>query len=343
MKIQQTAKIIITMLLCIFSQEALLGMARTDLQNGAMPTIACDQNANTSTREKIEQFCQANKPYQDIVINGETVYRGWNTDYCQARYEIIKNILHKIYPQAFTQNAFDNQCHDTPLNILDLGAAQGYFSFKLAHDFGLTCFMLEDGQSATEYGNESNSFLKDVCKLNTETNNIFLLATTVNHKILRELQRNDRFDVIMVLCMLHHLDDWQECLDILLTLGKYVIIELPDTDNGDLSGMDALGKLKLIPEYILKKGGTIAAKTSRFYKGQTSTFYVLKPLKRYETDTNTELRDNTGISLYSFMQLNGQWPVITPEHFSSIDKRCTSQEIRIKNAHVINAVGPCED
>jgi hypothetical protein len=55
--------------------------------------------------------------YQDVIVNNKVLINGINL--CDKRYDLIKPIF----------NLFQ-----APFSVLDLGSAQGYFSFRIAHD-----------------------------------------------------------------------------------------------------------------------------------------------------------------------------------------------------------------
>lgn len=226
--------------------------------------------------ETIKRYGEENKPYQDIVVNGETIYRGQNSHYCEKRYEILQNILGNTYFSTLKRSNPDSQSPALPAaKVLDLGAATGYFSFRLAYDFGFTCLMVENGQSATQYGTDSLTFLRELGRLNDQTDTL-IFEEKITRETLEKLIRTTQPDIILALSLVHALDDCKACIDVLADSNALVIIELPDPDNGDLSHVAHADKLADMHNYIIKKGGHAMAHTERFYKNQTSTFYLLK-------------------------------------------------------------------
>ena len=215
--------------------------------------------------EKIKAFCHNYKPYQDIVINNEIVYKGWNSDYCALRYEIIKDIM------SFFINDYEKQ-----LKLLDVGAAQGYFSFRLSGDFNITSFMIENGQSASDASaQESLIFLKELCLCNNDTNKVCIIPASVNHDTLAQFSPHS-IDIALALSIIHHLPDWKEVIDTLATIAKLVIIEIPIIGVGDLSDMIGLDQLEQIYDHITSIGGYPIASCPRYYQGQRSLFYVIQ-------------------------------------------------------------------
>ena len=78
--------------------------------------------------------------YQDIFINGETVATGYRM--CAERYEAIKKVLDK---------------YKRPITVLDIGASQGYFSFRIASDYPSVCGDSFRGSILHPHGGEEES------------------------------------------------------------------------------------------------------------------------------------------------------------------------------------------
>lgn len=213
----------------------------------------------------VQQFYQHHSPYQDIVVNNVVLYETWNSIYCQKRYEIIRDIIYKY-----------GSCTDKKLHLLDIGAAQGYFSFRLAHDFEIKATLVEDGQSASDAEpSASIKLLEDLCNLNGGSGDFTVLPSKTDAYELDKLSAYKRFDVVLALSVVHHIREWQNFIDSLKSVGDLIIIELPIPGLGDHSNMLAHDELVKIHEYILSIEGQAVASTSRFYKGQMSSFYIL--------------------------------------------------------------------
>lgn len=150
--------------------------------------------------------------YQDIVIGNDIYPIG--TDQCDTRYELIKPIL-----DLYTQ----------PFSVLDLGAAQGYFSFRTAHDYPQSsCTMIEANN--TSYYAHHGDMLYDLCQLNGHLNNIFYLHKRMDLSDLAFLNQKEHFDVVIAFLVVHLMhDNLQEQIKIiesLLTLGENLILEV---------------------------------------------------------------------------------------------------------------------
>ena len=93
--------------------------------------------------------------YQDILIDEKVVRKGPLE--CEKRYKAIQPIL----------NLFKR-----PITVLDLGAAEGYFSFKIAKDYESICVMVEDGY--VEMLGNTGTALQKLCEINDYSNVILL-------------------------------------------------------------------------------------------------------------------------------------------------------------------------
>ena len=150
--------------------------------------------------------------YQDIVI-GDDIY-SIGTDVCEPRYELIKPIL---------------DLYDRPFSFLDLGAAQGYFSFRVAHDFPqCACLMIEADD--TSYYSRHGSMLQDLCLYNSRLTNISYLNKRMDILDLSFLNQNKHFDVVIAFLVVHLMHDSLgeqiKIIESLLNLGDNLILEV---------------------------------------------------------------------------------------------------------------------
>lgn len=150
--------------------------------------------------------------FQDIVI-GDAIYP-IGTDLCAPRYELIRPILDQ---------------YDRPFSVLDLGAAQGYFSFRIANDYPKSaCVMVEANQ--TSHYDRHGDMLNDLCLLNRHLNNIYYLHKKMDLSDLSFLNRNEHFDFIIAFLVVNLMDDALEkqmkLIDCLFNLGENLILEV---------------------------------------------------------------------------------------------------------------------
>ena len=101
------------------------------------------------------------------------------------RYSIIQSLLDQ---------------YTRPITVLDLGANQGYYSLRIAHDYNAVCVMVE-----------ANTHLLDICKTHNELTNLILLNTTFTPAELQRLSDCEDFDVVLALNLLDtpdHIEDF---------------------------------------------------------------------------------------------------------------------------------------
>jgi hypothetical protein len=194
--------------------------------------------AELNLTQKEEILSQLSKeryfPYQDIIINNEVIFRGVGPD-CNSRYEAISKIIAK---------------YNRPIKILDLGASNGYFSLRIAHDFDALCVMIDVSDR-----------LCNICQLNYKIPNLVYLKKELSLYDLTVLCQHEHFDVVLALNVVHHMEPWKEILDIIFQLGDTIIIETPPANDNRVQETPSI---PLIEEYLLNKDGrSIIAKTPR--------------------------------------------------------------------------------
>jgi len=124
--------------------------------------------------------------YQDIFINGKIVKPANNNQFdCETRYTIIKKVLDK---------------YNRPFTMLDIGASQGYYSFRTAYDYNSVCVMIEGNNN--EYPLTGDQLLH-LCKCNTSLDNIILFQKPIVIADLQHLSECEHFDVILAMNILH--------------------------------------------------------------------------------------------------------------------------------------------
>jgi 2-polyprenyl-3-methyl-5-hydroxy-6-metoxy-1,4-benzoquinol methylase len=194
--------------------------------------------------------------YQDIIINGVVVSHGSRE--CATRYEAIKEVL-KNYTRPFT--------------VLDIGASQGYFSFRIAHDFPKSVCVMIEGNYSDEW--QIAEQLHDLCKLNNELDNIIFLKKRITADDLERLAEVEHFDVILACNIIHHTaHEWRRFTDALFKLGDHLILETPPAQE------TTIPLARPIDEYLATKHGTIicsvARHTNPHLKGKMYLFDLIK-------------------------------------------------------------------
>ena len=222
--------------------------------------------------------------YQDIVINNKIIFNG-NGPNCKIRYEAIKKIL-----QQFKR----------PITVLDIGTGEGYMSFRIAYEFDSTCVMIADP-------NHESRILPQLCKLNTELDNIILLYKRVSAQELENLSKCEHFDVVIALNVLHHFPKnlWKKAANAIMNLGDCVIIETPPVEDKRSCGRDTLPG---IINFIKQNKGIEIARVERRHttRGTFSKTYALEGTNENSSDTLKK----KGINLTTFNALDGIYPNI---------------------------------
>lgn len=255
--------------------------------------------------------------YQDIFVNGQILKTGVRI--CEPRFELIEDFLFKKFNRPFT--------------LIDLGAAQGYFSLNAAYKYNCCSVMVEGN-------NHYANFLKYLCEKNDQVPAKILLHKQIDSHFLQLLSRGEHFDVVLALNVLHHLgQDWQECLDHILNLGEHIIIETPSGKDKGACGIYNAD----IEKYLNEIGAQIIGRFSRhtdsmnngimyyiYRKKETVVqkylldFYWLGPKNSYLIDSTLDYKkftkfDNiqnilvsrdwhSGINFVTFKIFNGIYP-----------------------------------
>lgn len=152
---------------------------------------------------------QALEPYQDIFIKGYTVVHGSNI--CPERFSLIKPILDKYHGE---------------FSVLDIGAAQGYFSFRIAHEYpNSICTMIEGGNV---YKSMSDIIYK-LLLLNDHLKNINLIDKHIGLEDIKSINTHSHYDIVLAFLVLHQMrEPIDELMVEILKLGDNIIIEVSD-------------------------------------------------------------------------------------------------------------------
>ena len=275
-------------------------------------------------------YVSAEEQYQDIIVNGKVVSYGVRG--CAERYEAIKPILDK---------------YKRPITVLDIGASQGYFSFRIAHDYPSVCVMIEGGYNDKWHTPDK---LLELCKRNTDLDNIVFLKKRVTAGELEQLARCEHFDVVLAFNVAHHFkQDWKRVANAFLALGDTVIIETPSAQDAIAQKNSHVGKLE---RYLLSKNGTLILEpprhTDNTAKGKMLWFekrkkhiarkYWLNEVditdryeitsnyttkKLYKKDLHEYVNWKPGINLLTFKMLNGAYPT----------KGMIKEKVRVLKSH----------
>jgi hypothetical protein len=251
---------------------------------------------------------------QDIIIDKVVVQKG--LDDCQGRYEALKPILDR---------------YKRPITVLDLGAGQGYFTFRIAHDYDSTCVMIEDNGGSLRRADQ----LLDLCHANAHLKNIALLNKRMSLQELEKLADCEHFDVVLAFDYIdHEACDWRQTVNAILRMGDNIFIQVPWSDISS----DNKSQRKVV-ECLAERSGKLILQTPYVNdpkiqeqllwfegskKGLRCKYFWLDP-----KDSNMDLfridssyRSKTfiknghssgvewkkGINLMTFLMLNGTYP-----------------------------------
>lgn len=145
-------------------------------------------------------------PYQDITINGETIWKGTGPD-CSSRYTAIAAALACKYNRSFS--------------VLDIGANNGYFSLNLARDYNAKVVMADTTDRLTK-----------ICTYNTDSNkNLLYCKKQFSTDDLNTLPAGTHFDAVLLLNVLHHIPDWKPFIEKISSLSDTLIVENPPSND----------------------------------------------------------------------------------------------------------------
>lgn len=170
--------------------------------------------------------------YNDVRIQGQTISLGYRESV--ERYQEIFEFSKKF---------------NRPISVLDLGAAEGYFTFRLSEDFS-GVFVAVEGDSKRN--------LLDSCKKNNNQN-ILLLEKQMNLKHLQNLKEVQHFDIVLALNVVHHFDEpFQDVLELLVSMSSFCFFEHPNslentaTKNSSRLKSEKLELEKFLPQLLNK-------------------------------------------------------------------------------------------
>lgn len=132
--------------------------------------------------------------YQDTIDpTGAVVSAGYRE--CEARYEVVRQAVEGLR---------------RPFTVLDLGAAEGYFSVRLAQEFGARVVAID-----------SRPVVKAIEGR--------VAAVRVQEMTPEDVRLLGTFDVVLALSILHHVPDWKGMLERLdRNFRSRLIVETPN-------------------------------------------------------------------------------------------------------------------
>ncbi|KKM72392.1 hypothetical protein LCGC14_1421020 [marine sediment metagenome] len=237
--------------------------------------------------------------YQDIWVKGKLVRDGKRD--CENRYELIRTFCEQ-YTRPFT--------------ILDIGAWSCYFPIRLTEDF----------PDCTAVAAEFTSAPTESLQLN-EPERVLWLKRELVVKDLDWLAAIEHFDVVLALSVVHQMRiglTQSEIVERLKKLGDHLILELavePRSSEGiDLPQIPdeaffGWGQKQLKrpderrPMYLLSQPGARKERKHHLFEIESDFSSKIVTKRRHVINDIVERRPwLRGISLRTFLDLNGRWP-----------------------------------
>ena len=204
----------------------------------------------------IKDLAQAEGGYQDIVINGETVYKGWRE--CQDRWDIIKNYIHK--------NSV----------VLDIGSHYGYYSEKIAEKY-------KDNLVWSFEPSKDRAKIQKLMLQANKTKNVILTQEKVTLMLLLELSRlTEGIDTILMLSVIHYFkpNEVPTIIWLCSRIAPRLIIEVPNDDESEVAELTNVRKLENIETFLNRyyKDINLIGKSSAPKQGTRKIFKAENPI-----------------------------------------------------------------
>jgi hypothetical protein len=250
---------------------------------------------------------------QDVIVDTVVVQNGLSD--CQRCYDVINPILDR---------------YKRPITVLDLGAGQGYFSFRIAHDYDSTCVMIEDNNDGLSRADQ----LLNLCHLNARLQNIVLLNKKLSLQELEKLADCEHFDVVLAFDYIdHNAGDWRQTVNAILRLGDNIFVQVPWSEVSS----ENTAKRKVV-ECLAERSGKLILQSSsacepkiqeqlfwfeyhkNFLNCKNFAYEPKKPnmdvfridssysYKTFFKNYSAGVEWKKGINLVTFLMLNGAYP-----------------------------------
>ena len=257
--------------------------------------------------------------YNDVRIKGQTISSGYRES--EERYKEIFKFCKKF---------------NRPISVLDLGAAEGYFTFRLSEDFSGVFIAVES---------DSQRNLLDSCKKN-KNRNILLLEKQMNLNSIKNLKEVQHFDIVLALNIVHHFDEpFQDVIDTLVSMSSFCFFEHPNslensaTKNSHRLKNEKLNLEKFEPQLLNKNESGLGDSTNKklqrnmWLLKNTKSKTIDRPWRgtqkyndEFGPDTQIDIKSNfdeividyslrdesrpwiQGIDLRTFLENNGVYP-----------------------------------
>jgi hypothetical protein len=203
--------------------------------------------------------------YQSTWVNGVEVAKGKRD--CAGRYEAIASYL--------------RERDDLPntLRILDFGALDGYFSQRLAEEFGANVVAIEQNRKALAHlaGHKQ-------------------IRTRIAYYTPEQVRGLGHFDVVLALSVLHHQPNWRDFLAAFQEVGDIVFVEVSHPDE-TLPRAVAHRDAETIFETVAEAAhGSPLVETPGYDESHERPLYVIDTRTETVADTGFDAPDATATS-----------------------------------------------
>jgi len=227
--------------------------------------------------------------YNGMWVKGKLVQEGERIT--ESRYELIRSFCRHF---------------GRPFSVLDIGAAEGYFTFRLAEDFPGVFTAIEC---------DKQRHLLDLCKEN-DNDKVILMEALLDYESLQRLAAVNHFDVVLALNIVHHFDEhFQKVVDTIMSMCSYCFFEHPDPKEGEET--KNYERLVREPINVSKYGGTLLDLTPRWSGAKTRLRQTF--LLNNSQALSSQRVSTVGLNLRSFIDNEGVYPGVT-EMLYLIDK-----------------------
>ncbi|SFD14329.1 DUF120 domain-containing protein [Streptomyces aidingensis] len=152
--------------------------------------------------------------YQPVWRGGQAVAEGERE--CADRWEPIREVLAAV---------------EQPFTVLDLGAAQGYFSARAAEEFGCRVSAIDSDRAVAQAASS-------------------LVTPYVRRVDASGLRHMARHDVVLALSVLHHFGDWRAVLRQVRACRRWAVVEVPHPGERWLRSAAARHQLAAIHDAV---------------------------------------------------------------------------------------------
>ena len=231
--------------------------------------------------------------YQDIYVNGKVQKKAsYHERYKEKRFQIVDSVLSK-YKRPFT--------------MLDVGAAQGYFTFRAAEKYPQSVFVMLEGSNSV-YPKISRQ-VQSICKANNTVDNVIWLDKPIVLQDFQRLAKCEHFDVVLAQNILHWFpSNWKLLLDSFLKMSHVTIIELPPVESS-LDAANARSRTA-IHAYLQEHATEVIEGVPRHTNPSLKTIYYLfvnqkeQALLEQNSLIHPESKEREHCILFNFEQKN---------------------------------------